>query len=154
MTLAQFTDINLLVPHLLSESRDNAIAELSSRLENVGRIENAHAFTHAVLHHESVASAVFDEVAFPLARGTAIKELSFAIGLSQSGICWGVAKAPPVHAIVLFAVPPPAEQSYMSLVVTFSNFQKDKPAFSALRRCAQPEEMFSILGRIRCDRTG
>ena len=152
MMLAQFTEPNLLVPRLLSESRDHAIAELSSRLKKAGRIENDDAFTQAVLKHESFVSAVFDEVAFPLARGMAVKELSFAIGLTQPGICWGTGKAPTVHAVVLFAVPLSEEQSYLSLVMTFSNFLKDGTAFSTLRRCTQPEKMFAKLETIPLSR--
>lgn len=99
----------------------------------------------------AAGATVFDEVAFPLARGPAVKELSFAIGLSQTGICWGAGKAPTVHTIVLFAVPLPMEQSYLSLVLTFASFSRDKMAFSALRQCAQPEEMLNVLTRVRCD---
>ena len=154
MTLAQFTEPNLLVPRLLSETHDSAIGELSRRLEKAGRISDVDAFTHAVLKHESFASAVFDEVAFPLARGLAVKELSFAIGLSQPGICWGGSRAPKVHAVVLFAVPLSAEQSYLSLVMTFSGFLKDEMAFSALRRCVQPEDMFTVLKHVHCVRLG
>jgi len=150
MTLAQFTEPNLLVPRLLSETHDSAIAELSSRLEKAGRIENADAFTHAVLKHESFVSAVFDEVAFPLARGPAVKELSFALGLSQAGVRWSDGKASTIHAVVLFAVPWSAEHSYLSLVMSFSSFLKDEMAFSALHRCTQPEEMFSVLNYFNC----
>lgn len=124
MTLAQYTEPSLLVPRLLSDYRDSAIAELGSRLEKAGRIENTRAFTHAVLDHESFVSA------------------------------WGLGKAPTVHAVVLFAVPLSAGQPYLSLVVTFSRFLQDQTAFSALRQCAQPEEMFAALKRVRLRRTG
>src|SRR5688572_7486592 len=105
MTLAQFTEPKLLLPRLRSDQRDAAIAELSQRLESTKRIENASAFLQSVLEHESLASAVFDGVAFPLARGRAVKEISFAIGLSQQGIRWGTARSSLVHTIVLCAVP-------------------------------------------------
>jgi mannitol/fructose-specific phosphotransferase system IIA component (Ntr-type) len=154
MPLSQYTEPSLLVPRLLSEYRDSAIAELSNRLEQAERIENARAFTHAVLDHETLVSAVFEEVAFPLARGQAVKELSFALGLSPQGIRWGLGKAPTVHAVVLFAVPLSAEQPYLSLVVTFSKFLQDESAFSALRQCAQPEEMLAALKEVRLRRTG
>ena len=150
MTLAQFTEPTLLVPRLLSETHDSAIAELSGRLEKAGRIVSADAFTPAVLKHESFVSAVFSEVAFPLARGPAVKELSFAIGLSQPGIRWTNGQAPVVRAVVLFAVPWSAEQSYLSLIMTFSSLLKDEISFSALRQCVQPEEMFNVLNRVHC----
>ena len=154
MNLAQYTETGLLVPRLLSEHRDCAIAELGSRLEKTGRIENARAFTHAVLDHESFVSAVFDEVAFPLARGQAIRELSFALGLSPQGIRWGAGRAPAIHTVVLFAAPLSAGQPYLSLVVTFSRFLQDAKALSALHQCAQPEEMFAALQAIPPQRTG
>jgi mannitol/fructose-specific phosphotransferase system IIA component (Ntr-type) len=154
MNLGQFTEPTLLVPRLLSEWRDSAISELSQHLESAGCVENASAFTHAVLYHESLVSAVFDEVAFPLARGKAVKELSFALGLSQQGIRWGVRRTPVVHTVILSAVPLPEGQRYLSLVLTISSFLKDEMAFSTLRRCTQPEEMWTVLNHVRCVRTG
>src|SRR5450759_1003641 len=67
MTLAQFTEPKLLVPRLLSNHRESAIIELSRRLKSAGRIENADSFVDAAMDHESIASAVFDGVTFPLA---------------------------------------------------------------------------------------
>lgn len=154
MNLGQFTEPKLLVPRLLSEWRESAISELSQRLESAQRIENATAFTHAVLDHESLVSAVFDAVAFPLARGRAVKELSFALGLLPQGIRWGVGRTPVVHTVILFAVPLSEGQRYLSLVLTFSSFLKDEMAFSALRRCTQPEEMLTVLNHVRYVRTG
>lgn len=108
MSPTQFTEPTLLIPRWLGVARDNVIAELSNCLENARRIANAHAFTRDVLNHESFVSTVFDAVTFPLARGPAVKELSFAIGLSQQAVRWGTGKAPTVQTVVLFAVPPSA----------------------------------------------
>jgi len=149
MTLAQFTEPTLLVPHLLSEQRDAAIAELSQRLENARRIEDASAFANAVMEHEALASAVFDGVAFPLARGQAVKTLSFCVGLSQRGFRWGAGKGPAVHTVVLFAVPLAEGETHLSLLLTFSNFLKDAMALATLRRCAQPEEMLANLSNVQ-----
>jgi mannitol/fructose-specific phosphotransferase system IIA component (Ntr-type) len=107
-----------------------------------------------VLEHESLASAVFDGVAFPLARGRVVKELSFAIGLWPQGIRWSTARSPLVHTIVLCAVPLSEEQTFLSLVLTFSSFIKDEMAFSALRHCTQSEEMLSVLNAVRVVHVG
>jgi len=154
MMLAQFTEPNLLLPHMVSEGREAAIIELSGRLENAGRVEDANAFALAVLKHDSQVSAVFDAVAFPLARVSVVKELSFAFGLSQRGMLWGTGKAPIVHAVILFAVPISAGQDHLSLVVTFSKLLNDKMTFSALQRCAQPAEMFIALQQVHILQTG
>jgi len=153
MNLGQFTESKLLVPRLLTEWRDSAIFELSQRLENAHRIEDATAFTHAVLDHESLVSAVFDEVAFPLARGREVKELSYAVGLSEKGVRWGTGWTLVVHTVILFAVPLAEGQRYHSLVLTMASFLKDEIAFSALRHCLQPDEMLTILNQVRCVRT-
>jgi mannitol/fructose-specific phosphotransferase system IIA component (Ntr-type) len=154
MNLGQFTEPRLLVPRLLSEWRDSTISVLSQRLESAQRIEDATAFTHAVLDHESRVSAVFDEVAFPLARSQDVKELSFALGLSQQGVRWGTGRTPVVHMVVLSAVPLSEGQRYIGLVLTLSSLLKDEMAFAALRRCTQPEEMWTVLNHVRCVRTG
>jgi mannitol/fructose-specific phosphotransferase system IIA component (Ntr-type) len=154
MNLGQFTEPRLLVPQLLSEWRDSAIFELSQRLEGAQRIENTVAFTHAVLDHESLASSAFDRIAFPLARGRAVKELSFALGLSQQGVRWGTRRTPVVQTVILFAVPLTEGQRFLSLVLTMSSFLKNEMAFSALRRCLQPEEMLTVLNHVCCVRIG
>lgn len=148
MTLAQFTELKLLVPRLLSTERESAITELSKRLEMAERIENAEAFANAVLEFEALASAVFDGVAFALARGRAVKELSFALGLALQPISRGIRRGQMIHTVLLFAVPLSEGQRYLSLVLTFSSFVKDEMAFSALRRCVQPEEMLTVLSHV------
>ena len=154
MNLGQFTEPKLLVPQLVNGWRDSVIYELSRHLESAGRVENAIAFTHAVLDHESLVSTVFDEVAFSLGRGKAVKELSFALGLSSQGVRWGAGRTPIVHTVILFAVPILEGQPYDSLVLTFARFLKDGIAFSALRHCTQPGQMWTVLSHVCCVRTG
>jgi mannitol/fructose-specific phosphotransferase system IIA component (Ntr-type) len=147
MTLADFSQPNLLVPELLHERQESAIAELSKRLKDAGRVKDARAFTNAVLKHDSLVSNVFDEVAFSLARGQIATELSFAIGLSQDGIRWGARKPSLVFMVVLFAIPDSAEKMYLSLLMTFSTLLKDRTLFRMLRQSKHSEEMFEILSR-------
>jgi PTS system fructose-specific IIA component len=154
MTLAHFTEPNLLVANLRGEKRDGAIAELSKRLERAGRVKRALFFARAVLSHESLVSTVFDGIAFPLARTRAVTELSFAIGLSQQGILWGTKKARTVCAVVLFAVPPYAEQAYASLAVSFASFLKDETALRALRGSGEPGEILALLKQAPLLHTG
>ncbi len=88
-----------------SHFREDAIIELSQRLKLGERIEYTNAFVNVVLEHEAAASAVFDSVAFPVGRGRAVKELSFAAGLSQECIRWGVGPSPVVRTVILLALP-------------------------------------------------
>lgn len=148
-SLAQYTEPELLVPRLAGDHRESVVAELCRRLQNSGRIDNAEAFSRAVLEHEELAPAIFDGVAFPLAHKGAFKELSFSIGLAPQPIPWGTPHAPLVQTVVLFAVPAAEEKKYLSLVLAFSNLLKDGKTFADLRACARAEEMLEVLGRIR-----
>ena len=124
------------------------------RLENAGRIAHADSFVKAVLEQESLAPAAFDGVAAPLARGAAVRKLSFAIGLAPQPIRWIKPRTDPVHTIVLFAVPLGEGHGYLRLMRTLADFLDDESAFSALRRCVQPEEMLEILSRVRVSPAG
>jgi mannitol/fructose-specific phosphotransferase system IIA component (Ntr-type) len=147
-TLAQFTEAGLLIPHLAGDHRENVVVELSQRLKQSGRIDDVDTFSRAVMEHDEVAPAVFDGVAFPLAHKGAYREISFAIGLAPTPIHWGLPHSPLVHTVVLFAVPTLEEKHYLSLVLAFSNFLKNKESFSALRTCGRPEDMLEILGHV------
>ncbi len=148
-TLAQFTNLPLLVPRLAGDHRESIVAELGQRLASTGRIDNAAAFGRAVLEHEELAPAVFDGVAFPLAHKGVLQELSFAIGFAPEPIHWGASHGPLVHTVVLFAVPLADEKRYLSLVLAFSKFLADGTNFKVLRACIRPDEMLEVLGRIR-----
>src|SRR5262245_23327592 len=101
MTLGQFTETKLLVPHLEFATKATALVELSKRLAAAGRVESADAFLSTVLDHDMRAPAVFEAVAIALARGQLVKELSFALGLSAHAIRWDVAGAPAINAVFL-----------------------------------------------------
>lgn len=148
-TLAQYTASTLLIPRLAGDHRESVIAELCQRLKAAGRIDDLDTFSRAVMEHDEMAPAVFDGVAFPLAHKGAFKELSFAVGIAPQPIHWGPPHAPLVHRVVLFAVPSSEEKHYLSLVLAFSNFLKDRKSFAALVACDRPEEMLEVLGQIR-----
>ena len=86
--------------------------------------------------------------------GAAVRKLSFAIGLAPQPIRWIKPRTDPVHTIVLFAVPLGEGHGYLRLMRTLADFLDDESAFSALRRCVQPEEMLEILSRVRVSPAG
>lgn len=146
MTLADFTEPRLLVPRLLSANQNGAIMELSKRLHRAGRVEDAEAFCQAVLERESLLHPVVEQgLAFPHARGRAVHRLSFAVGLSGTGLRWDSAKGSIVHAVVLLAVPLAEAQLYLALLGTLSRFTLDGTAFACFKESAQPEEMLAVL---------
>ena len=115
------------MPRLLSTHRESAVIELSRRLESVGRIENVDSSVAAALDHESIASAVFDGVTFPFARGRAVQKLSSPPACRGQAFA-GRGCSPIVHngrAVRALS----ETRNYLSLVLAFSSFTKDKLAF-------------------------
>jgi mannitol/fructose-specific phosphotransferase system IIA component (Ntr-type) len=149
MTLGQFTEAKLLIPHLLSDRQDAAIQELTRRLEAARRIENASAFLETALKREMEMPTFIDGVAVPHVRGEAVRQLSVAIGLRAAGIPWGRSGRHLAKTVFLFAVPLTETSRYLSLLSGMSSLIQDEMAFTALKRATQPEEMHSVLNAVR-----
>jgi len=153
LTLGQFSEPRLLIPRLLSDRQDRAIRELVKRLEATNRINHAPAFLEAVLNREAEFPTFIEGVAVPHARGGAVQQLSFAVGLSAPGIPWGRDQSRIAHAVFLFAIPLREAQTYVWLLSGLSALIQDERAFMALRRATQPEQMLKILHEVRAGRS-
>jgi mannitol/fructose-specific phosphotransferase system IIA component (Ntr-type) len=153
MTLAHFTDPSLVAAPLAHQDLQDIVGELVSRLENCGYVLNGEAFKKDVLTHENLVSEVYEQITYPSGHSALVAELSFAVGLVPTSIQWGQ-KASPVRAVILFAVPPSEEQTYLSLVVTFGEFFKDEEKRVAFLQCTEPAEVMTLLDQARLIRTG
>jgi len=146
MTLSQLTEPRLLVPRLLSDDWEGAVHELTARLANAGRISNAARFVAAVLERESkVPTFVPPGLAFPHARGQAVRTLSLAVGLSRQGLTWRRDRKAVVKVVFLIAVPLGEAEAYLQVLSALARFAQDEPAFSALTRCQRSEQMLQAL---------
>lgn len=148
--LGDFTETTLLIPHLVSEFRDCAILELSRALERELCVHDATRFTHAVLDHESLGSAVVGDIALPFARGADVRRLLFALGISEPGVRWGTTHLPNVHFIALIAAPTLDDHGYVPLITTLTNILRDEEALSELRSCATAEAIKKFLDEVHC----
>jgi mannitol/fructose-specific phosphotransferase system IIA component (Ntr-type) len=146
-SLCRFTETSLLVPRLATCRHESIIIELAERLEGAGRIGNCPMYVDAVLAHEELASAVFNDVAFPVAHSKTVKELSFAFGLTPQPLHWRTASAPVVSMVVLIAVPFGEEVGYLSLLTSFCDFLRNKTIVSQLKHCVRSEELSEIFSQ-------
>jgi mannitol/fructose-specific phosphotransferase system IIA component (Ntr-type) len=126
---------------------------LAKRLEATSRINRLPAFLEAVLNRETKFPTFIESVAVPHARGGAVQQLSFAVGLSAPGIPWGRDQSHIAHAVFLFAVPLREAQTYVWLLFGLSALIQDERAFMALRRASQPEQMLTIFNDVRAGRS-
>jgi 2-O-A-mannosyl-D-glycerate-specific PTS system IIC component len=155
MTLSQLTEPRLLIPRLLSDGWEGAVHEMAARLENAGRISNAAGFVAAVLERESkVSTFVPPGLAFPHARGQAVRALSLAIGLSRQGLRWGRDRKAIAKVVFLIAVPLGEAERYLRVLSALVRFAQNEASFSALTQCSRPEQMLQVLDRVRVPAQG
>jgi len=149
MTLSQLTEPRLLIPRLLSDGWEGAVQEMTARLANAGRITNAAGFVAAVLERESKVSTFVPEgLAFPHARGQAVRTLSLAVGLSRQGLPWCRDRNAIAKVVFLTAVPLGETVPYLQVLSALARFAQDQAAFGALTRCHRPEQMLQLLERV------
>jgi len=150
MTLSQLTEPRLLIPRLLSDGWEGAVQEMAARLANAGRISNTPGFVAAVLERESkVSTFVPPGLAFPHARGQAVRTLSLAVGLSRQGLAWCRDRKAIAKVVFLTAVPLGEAEPYLQVLSALARFAQDEAAFSALTRCHRPEQMLQVLERVK-----
>ena len=147
MTVGEFTELSLLVPHLLGADQTSAIHALSHRLQGAGRIEDSLTFFQAALQRDYLSSSAIEGgVAFPHARGHGINRFSLALGLSKGGIHWRDGSQ--VHAVFLIGVPFVEAQLYLAVVSALARQTRMGGWLTTLMACNRPEELVIVLDKV------
>jgi mannitol/fructose-specific phosphotransferase system IIA component (Ntr-type) len=146
MSLALYTDPELMIPQLRSKDAAAVIAELCSTLHRTGRVENLLPFYNEVISRELLSStATPSGLAIPHARSPQIEQLCFVVGRSPEPVVWLGQKGPGVHLVFLFAVPENEIAAYLSLLAGFSKLTQDKLRLESLLAAPDRQAMFDVL---------
>ena len=112
--ISRFSAEELVVASLKAETKQDAIAELASLMEQNKFIANADALVSGAMDREAVLStAVGGGLAFPHVRGVEGGGLTLAMGVSKKGIDWD---GEPVHLVFLSAIPVAVSAFYLRLM--------------------------------------
>jgi PTS system nitrogen regulatory IIA component len=149
-TLADFTSLPLVLPHLEARDREGALWELS---EAFGRLScgpwNAERIYDAALDCErKISTAMEFGIAFPHVRSTACPRLQFALGRFRRPITWGKYGSLSVRFIFLNAVPSHDGRGYLKLVSSIARLHQHPDLLDQLKTAKDAAEMFSVLGRL------
>lgn len=144
-TLADFTDVSLLVIEPAAARQDAVIAALATRLHAAGLAPDLDALIAGVQARERLApTAVGDELAVPHLRDASLPALGFACAVTRQPISWG---GTPVRGVILVAVPPARAGDYLRLLMALATLGQDRFARAALLAAATPLEMLEVLAR-------
>jgi mannitol/fructose-specific phosphotransferase system IIA component (Ntr-type) len=144
--VAHYSSSALMLPNLAAKTRDEAIAELSSRLAEEGFVEDAEALTDMAIRREEVAStAIGKGIAFPHVRGIEGGGLTFALGLKKAGIDFGAPDRAKSRLIFFSIIPTAASAFYLRLISTLTDVFRDTEARKTLLAASSPEETWETL---------
>ena len=146
MTLADFTSPDLIVPQLRGQDVAAVIEELGAVLQRKGRVPDLLSFYRAALDREFRVGTNWESgMAFPHARLTDLKELSFALGRCTESLVWGAGSKPNVKLVFLIAVPIPESTQYLSLISGLARLAKEQGLLHKLHTAEGSLEMFDVL---------
>lgn len=143
--IERFSSPELMVPQLVSTERDDVLAELCSKMEAEGFVDNGQKLLEEALKREAICStAVECGLAFPHVRGVEGGGLTLALGLSKKGVKFGAGKS--LTRIVFFVVIPTAASAFFLKLLSglAQTFQKEE-ARDKLFEADTPEKLWKAL---------
>lgn len=149
MTLADFTSPGLVVPHLRGHDAATVIQELSQALQRERRVPDLLPFYHAALNREFMVSTDMEAgMAFPHARLSSLKEVSFALGRSDEPLAWGGKSTGAVRLVFLSAVPATDSTQYLALISGLARLAKDGQQVERLLAARDRFQMLEVLKQV------
>jgi mannitol/fructose-specific phosphotransferase system IIA component (Ntr-type) len=146
-SVADYSELSLMVPLLRSRDGAGVTAELCSMLERQGRIGDLLPFYHAIISHEAVSStAMSPGWALPHARVAGIPRLCFALGRTAEPLRWFGGEM--VSMVFLSAVPQNQAAAYLSLISGLAKLSQDHARLERLTDASDSEAMLEVLREI------
>jgi mannitol/fructose-specific phosphotransferase system IIA component (Ntr-type) len=142
----RFSSPVLMIPQLVSTERDEAIAELCSKMEAEGFVDNGQRLHEEALKREAIVSTAVDHgIAFPHVRGVEGGGLTLALGISPKGIRFEPGVRALTHILFFMVIPTAASAFYLKLLAGLNqSFQKEE-AREKLFECDTPEKLWKAL---------
>jgi mannitol/fructose-specific phosphotransferase system IIA component (Ntr-type) len=146
MNLADFTDLQLMIPSLQGEDTASVIHELSKALQREKRVPDLLPFYQEALNHEFLVSSDMETgVAFPNARVPSLKKVCYAVGRSNAPLRWGIKGSHLVRLVFLLAVPATDATQYLQVVSGIARLSQECELMARLQNAANAADMLEVL---------
>jgi len=147
--VARFSAQNLMVPKLTADTGEEAIEELSAKLEAEGFVEDAGKLVEKALARELIVSTAVDHgLAFPHVRGVEGGGLTMALGVRKKGLKFGGAGRNLTRIVFFMVIPTAASAFYLKLLSGLTQTFREADAREKLMDADTPEKMWAILARL------
>ncbi len=150
LTLGEYTRRGLIVPELLQRDTAGIIGELSQVLQREGCVTDVLPCYHTALNQELLCNSALEcGVAFPHARLSGVKQLTFAFGRTPEPVIWGAKGSWRAQLIFLLAVPATDAASYLNLLASLARLGRRTEVLEQLRVAESAEAILAVLDKIR-----
>jgi mannitol/fructose-specific phosphotransferase system IIA component (Ntr-type) len=147
--IERFSSPELMISDLKSSERDDVLAELCTKMEAEGFVDNASKLLEEALKREAIISTAVDHgLAFPHVRGVEGGGLTLALGLSRKGIKFSPGARSLTRIIFFMVIPTAASAFYLKLLSGLTQtFQKNEVR-EKLFEVETPEQLWKMLVKL------
>lgn len=147
--ISRFSSQTLMVPRLEATTKEEAIDELASKMEDEGFVDKAGKMIESALRREAIISTAVDHgLAFPHVRGVEGGGLTLALGLSKKGIHFDGPKGGLSRIIFFMTIPTAASAFYLKLLAGLTETFMSADARKAILAETDPEKMWKVLCKL------
>lgn len=105
MDMSAVLNVNHIQLNMVAKTKEEAIAELTDLLIQVGSVSNKDAFIRDVWQREEEGPTAFENlIALPHGQSSAVSHTAIAIGRSQETIAWQTPDDCEIRCIILYAI--------------------------------------------------
>lgn len=148
MKLIDIVVQNAILPELVSQQRDDAIAELVRALVDAGALspELKEEFVKAIIKREKRGSTGFGHgVAVPHVKHPAISKMAVAVGVSRNGIEFNALDKQPVYSIFLLLSPEDKPEDHLDAMEAIFGNLSQETFRRFLRQANSVEDVVTLL---------
>lgn len=146
MKLADFLELETVIPRLKSDSKEDVIDELSENISKTHTNINHERLVEALLERERLCSTAIDfGVAVPHAKLSGIDDIVIGFGRSIEGIEFESLDNKPSHFFITLIAPEEATGAHIELLTRISKVFKEPDFRSRLMKCETGEEIFESI---------
>ncbi len=150
LTLADYTQAGLIVPNLRERDTAGVIGELSQALQRQGSVADVLPFYHAALNQELLSSSATPAgLAFPHARLSGVKQVTFSFGRTPAPVNWSAKDSWRVQFIFLLAVPATDAATYLHLLASLARLDQQPELLNRLRAAENAQDILAVLEQVR-----
>lgn len=144
-SVVEYTRVGF-IKHLQSQNKYDAIEELALVFKDTDICNDIDALIWALKEREEMMSTgIGFGIAIPHAKIRAVKEIAFAIGISQEGIEFESMDGKPVYLIILVAAGERQHKDYLKILSSIMNLLKDEKIKNRIIQSESSEEIITIL---------